>query len=86
MDGGRRSAQTKKIIEKTRKKHSKPGVLALLEIRRLQAVTTSVIPKRSFQRLVREIAAKLKPDVRFQSQALMALQVSYDNFRKLKAR
>ena len=52
----------------------RPGTVALREIRRYQKSTELLINKLSFQRLVREIVQDLKPDMRFQSAAIMALQ------------
>ena len=56
------------------KKHARPGVAALREIRKYQKSTDPVIPKLPFQRLVKEIALEYRPDVRFRPQAIMALQ------------
>jgi histone H3 len=52
----------------------RPGTVALREIRRFQKTTELLIKKMPFQRLVREIARDFKPDLRFQSSALGALQ------------
>ena len=52
----------------------RPGTVALREIKRYQRSTDLIIPKLSFQRLVREIAQDLRPDTRWQSAALLALQ------------
>jgi len=52
----------------------KPGTVALREIRRYQKSTELLIPKLSFQRLIREIAQSIKIDLRFQSAAIGALQ------------
>ena len=52
----------------------RPGTVALREIRRFQKSTELLIRKLPFQRLVREIAAELKNDLRFQSSAVLALQ------------
>lgn len=54
----------------------RPGTVALREIRKFQKSTDLLIRKLPFQRLVREIANDVCPDmgIRFQSQALMALQ------------
>lgn len=54
----------------------KPGTVALREIRRYQKSTELLIRKLPFQRLVREIAQDFKTDLRFQSAAIGALQVS----------
>ena len=52
----------------------RPGTTALREIRRYQKNTELLIRKLPFQRLVREVAEDFKPDLRFQSHAIMALQ------------
>lgn len=52
----------------------RPGTVALREIRRYQKSTEMLIAKMPFQRLVREIAEDIKPDVRFQSSAVTAIQ------------
>ena len=52
----------------------RPGTVALREIRRFQKSTELLIRKLPFQRLVREIAQEYKSDLRFQSQAVLALQ------------
>lgn len=58
----------------------RPGTVALREIRRYQKSTELLIRKLPFQRLVREIAQDFKTDLRFQSAAIGALQVSFINF------
>lgn len=50
------------------------GTVALREIRKYQKSTSLLIPKRSFQALVKEIAQDYKTGLRFQSTALLALQ------------
>jgi len=52
----------------------RPGTVALREIRKFQKSTELLIRKLPFQRVVREIAAEFKSDLRFQSQAVLALQ------------
>lgn len=52
----------------------RPGTVALREIRRYQKSTELLIRKLPFQRLVKEIAQEFRADLRFQSNALMALQ------------
>lgn len=54
----------------------KPGTVALREIRKYQKSTELLIRRLPFQRLVREIAKGFKPGLRFQSNAIMALQES----------
>jgi histone H3 len=53
---------------------TRPGSVALREIRRFQGSTDLLIRKLPFQRLVREIAQDVKKDLRFQSTAILALQ------------
>lgn len=52
----------------------RPGTVALREIRRYQKSTDLLLRKLPFQRLVRDITADIKNDLRFQRQALLALQ------------
>jgi histone H3 len=52
----------------------RPGTVALREIRKYQKSTELLMRKLPFQRLVREIAADFKADLRFQSTAVLALQ------------
>jgi histone H3 len=52
----------------------KPGTVALREIRKFQKSTELLIRKAPFQRLVREIAQEYKTELRFQSNAVAALQ------------
>ncbi|KTF71870.1 hypothetical protein cypCar_00043127 [Cyprinus carpio] len=57
---------------------TRPGTVALREIRRYQKSTELLIRKLPFQRLVREIAQDFKTDLRFQSAAIGALQAESD--------
>ena len=50
------------------------------EIRDLQSSVRLLIPKLPFQRLVREIAQKICTDLRFQGNALLALQEACEQF------
>ena len=52
----------------------RPGTVALREIQRYQKSTKLLIRKLPFNRLVREIAQDFKTDLRFQDQAILALQ------------
>ena len=52
----------------------RPGTVALREIRRYQKTTALLLRKQPFQRLVREVAADFKSDLRFQATAVAALQ------------
>ncbi|VDP61757.1 unnamed protein product [Heligmosomoides polygyrus] len=63
------------------KERCKSGVKALRDIRHIQRTTQLVIPRISFQRVVREIANQvykkhnIKEEFRWQSNALLALQL-----------
>ena len=52
----------------------RPGTVALREIRRYQKSTELLLRRAPFMRLVREIAQDFKQDLRFQSNAILALQ------------
>uniref|UniRef100_A0A0L8I4H4 Core Histone H2A/H2B/H3 domain-containing protein n=1 Tax=Octopus bimaculoides TaxID=37653 RepID=A0A0L8I4H4_OCTBM len=52
----------------------RPGTVALHEIHRYQKSTELLIRKLPFQHLVHEIAQDFKPNLHFQSSAVMALQ------------
>ena len=52
----------------------RPGTVALREIRRYQKTTELLIRKLPFNRLVREIAQDFRTELRFQPQAIAALQ------------
>jgi len=60
---------------KPKKPHRyRPGTVALREIRKYQKSTELLIRKLPFQRLIREIAQDFKSDLRFKSDAILALQ------------
>lgn len=54
----------------------KPGEVAMQEIRKFQKSTELLMRKVPFQKLVREVAQAYKPDIRFQTKAILALQVA----------
>ena len=58
----------------------KPGTVALREIRRYQKTTELLIWKLPFARLVREVAQDFKTDLRFQRNAIGALQEAAEIF------
>ena len=58
----------------------RPGTVALREIRKYQKSYELLIRKLPFQRLVREIARKINPELRFQSTAVLALQEAAESF------
>jgi len=57
-----------------RRLRARPGTNAIREIRRLQRTTDLLLRKAPFQRVVREIAMRQHKGLRWQSQAVMALQ------------
>ena len=57
-----------------KKRRYRPGNRALMEIRKYQRSTETLIRKLPFQRLCREVAHIIDPKLRFQSEAVRALQ------------
>ncbi|KAH7645272.1 histone H3.3 [Dermatophagoides farinae] len=64
----------------TQKRRYRPGTVALREIRRYQNSSHNLIPRISFQRLIREIAQSMKNSLRFQPAALEALQEAAESY------
>ena len=58
----------------------RPGTVAAREIRRYQKSTELLIRKLPFQRLVKHLAHKVRPETRFQRSAVMALQESSEMY------
>jgi histone H3 len=58
----------------------RPGTIALREIRKYQKSTELLIRKAPFTRIVRDILVDLNPELRIQSQALLALQESAETY------
>ena len=58
----------------------RPGTVALREIRPFQKSTELLIRKMPFQRLVRDIAQDFKMYLRFQSGAILPLQVTSEAY------
>ena len=52
----------------------RPGTVALREIRKFQRTVNLLIPKMSFQRLVKEVVMDYNTNMRMQSVAVVALQ------------
>jgi histone H3 len=69
---GRRSAPATGGVKKPHR--FRLGTVALREIRKYQKGTELLIRKLPFARLVREITQDFKPDLRYQSHAIQALQ------------
>lgn len=73
--GGHKASKTHPNLKEKRRPHRfRPGTVALREIRRYQKSTNLLIAKLPFQRLVREISQDFKTNLRFQDNALLALQ------------
>ena len=72
---GRSASKSKGRKKADRKKpRFRPGTVALREIKRYQKTTDMLIPKAPFQRLVRNICGGIDNELRFQANALLALQ------------
>ena len=78
VNGLRMGLQEKGRVRKPRRWRS--GTVALREIRRYQKGCELLIKKLPFQRLVREVAQKINPELRFQSTAILALQEAVESF------
>ncbi|KIX10610.1 histone H3-like centromeric protein CSE4 [Rhinocladiella mackenziei CBS 650.93] len=81
--GGKRlRAQPGDPIPVKKPRRYKPGTQALREIRRYQQSTDLLILKLPFARLVREVSVYIgaRPDLRWQSQAIQALQEASEAF------
>ena len=85
MKGSKKTAPAKGGVKPTssqisadggekRKNRFRPGTVALREIKRYQKSTNLLLPRASFQRVVRSICSDIDHDLRFQAQALLALQ------------
>jgi histone H3 len=68
------------VLGEKKKHRYRPGTVALREIRKYQKSTDLLIKKLPFNRLVREIAHEIKPDLRFQSAAVIALQEASESY------
>jgi len=72
---GNKAARKTAPVASLKKPHRfKPGVVALREIRKYQKSTDLLLRRLPFQKLVKEIAVEYRSDLRFQSQAIVALQ------------
>ncbi len=58
----------------------RPGTVASREIRKYQKSTELLIRKLPFQRLVKMIAHDIRPETRFQSSAVLALQEASESY------
>jgi histone H3 len=65
------------------RRHTRPGIKALREIKKYQGEKTAeqfMIRRIPFQRLVRELTCDYKTDIRFQSAALLGLQHAAEGY------
>ena len=67
-------------IKQDKKRRFRPGTVALREIKKYQKSTSMLLPCAPFQRLVRSICSGIDSDLRFQAQALLALQESSEAY------
>ena len=70
----------KDMRKKLKPYHYRPGTMALHEIQRYQETTDLLIRKLPFQRLMREIVHKFKPNLHFLANAIMALQEAAESY------
>jgi histone H3 len=63
-----------------KKRRFRSGTRALQQIKKLQRSTDLLLRKRPFQRLVREIASGICMDLKFQGQAIAALQEATESY------
>lgn len=76
----RAAAVAQKKADKTKRRY-RPGALALQQIRKYQKSVDNLIPRRPFQRVVREILQNVGgTEMRIQSSALLALQEAAEAF------
>jgi histone H3 len=70
-----------KIHESGKKtRRFRPGTVALREIKRYQKSSVMLVPLAPFQRMVRTICNTIDHEIRFQSQALLAIQEATEAF------
>lgn len=62
-----------------RKYRHRPGVVALREIRKYQTTTGMLIEKAPFRRLLKDITEELRPGIRWQKEAVEAIQESAES-------
>ena len=86
--GGSKKLGSKKVLSgntamkrsSKRRFRSRPGVVALREIKKYQRSTDLLVPRLPFQRVVKEITGKINSDLRFSAQGLIALQECTESF------
>ena len=70
----KKTAPAKGGMKEGKKRRFKAGTVALREVKRYQKSLDMLLPRAPFQRLVRSICEDLDHELRFQSQALTAIQ------------
>lgn len=76
MSGSAKGVKTSDVTQNHRRK--KPGVRALMEIKKLQRSTELLVPKANFERMFRDTIEKLKGGVRVEKAAVMAAQEAFE--------
>lgn len=76
----KKSAPADGGMKEKRKNRMKPGTVTLREIKKYQKSIDMLLPRASFQRLVRGITMDMDHTLRFQSQALHALQEATESY------
>ena len=88
MATGSKASKSEKIMKKTapaeggmkRKHRFKAGTVALREIKKYQKATKFMLLRAPFQRFIRSICDGIDGQLRFQSQALLALQEAAESY------
>ena len=70
----KKSAPAAGGVKDKRKARNRPGTVTLREVKRYQKSVDMLLPRAPFQRMVRGITVDMDHQLRFQSQALQALQ------------
>ena len=81
--GKRKTAAAKGGVKdgnQKRKFRYRPGTVALRRIKKYQKSTKTLMQRLPFQRLVRELASDLNPELRFQASSLQALQEATESY------
>ena len=73
-------AEIERAKELCRLNRNKQSLHALKEIQKHQKSTELLVPKLSFQCLIREVTQDFKTDLRFQSQAILAIQEAAETY------
>ncbi len=80
----RASKRRTRILNDTKRtkkrRRTKPGIVAVREIRKYQASVEKLIPKLPFSRLVKEVCLKYKRDLRWQARAIEALHYAAEAY------